>query len=359
MFKILDRYIIKKFLSTFFLSIVLINGIAIVFDLSEHISNFLDNHLSFGFVISHYYMNFVPYYTNLFLFLFVFITVIFVTSKMAGNSEFISMLASGISFFRILRPYMFSALVVAILSFVLGNFIIPPANKERIAFENKYFYHHSPYMARNVHKQVSPGVFLYIQYYDAKKNMANTFSLEEFQGNRMKKKLMAKYARWDTTKNTWTIYSYWERTYLPERDIMKLGEKKDTVINITPKEIIKHDVDITTLNFFQLNDFIDQEKLHGSENINQYLLERYKRTAYPFSTFILTFIGVAISSKKIRGGTGLNIGIGLILSFAYIFFMQVADQFSIKGDMSPLLAVWIPNIFFTIVAAISYRWAPK
>ncbi len=360
MLKIIDRYIIRKFLSTFFISIVLIISIAIVIDLSEHLTKFLDNHVPLQLIIFEYYANFIPYYTNLFLFLFVFISVIFFTSKMAAKNEITAILTSGISFFRLLLPYFYASFVVAALSWYLGNFVIPPANKKLVKFENTYFYKTSPYSTRNIHKQIKPGVFLYIQYFDSRNKVAHIFSIEKFVNNQLKSKLFAKYARWDSVKSKWIVYDYFIRNYHRTYDDMKFGKRIDTAINIIPKDLESRQIDITTLNLPQLNEFIKEERLRGSENINQYLLEKYKRTAYPFSTFILVFLGVTISSKKQKGGTGLNIGIGLTLSFAYIFLMQVSDQFSIKGGMDPLLAVWLPNLIFTVIAFISYFiFAPK
>ncbi len=360
MLKILDRYIIKKFLGTFVLAITLIIAIAVIFDLSEHLSRFIDNKIPFKEIFLEYYINFVPYYANLFMFLFVFISVIFFTSKMAAKSEIIAIISSGISFFRLLQPYMIAAGVIAAFSWYLGNFVIPPGNKKRVDFEEKYFYHHNPYAIRNVHKQIDENVYLYIQFYDLRSDVAHTFSIEKIVNGQLKSKLLAKYARWDSTKQAWMLFDYYIRDYYKTYDKLKYGKKADTTINITPEYFKRYNLDITSLTLPQLNKFIKQEELRGSENINSYLLEKYKRSAYPFSTFILTFLGVTISSKKKRGGTSLNIGLGLLLSFTYIFFMQVSDQFSIKGGMDPLLAVWIPNIIFTIIAFISYYiFAPR
>jgi lipopolysaccharide export system permease protein len=338
----------------------MIIAIAIVLDLSEHLAKFLDNKVPLKEIIFQYYLSFIPYYTNLFLFLFVFISVIFFTSKMAAKNEIVAILSSGISFFRLLMPYFYAAFIVALLSWFLGNFIIPPANKHRVAFEEKYFRHTSPFSSRNIHKQVSPGVFLYIQYFDIRNNVAHTFSIEKFENSQLKSKLFAKYARWDSVKNKWTAFDYFIRHYYGTYDKIEYGHSIDTNVNLTPEDLKTQNIDITTLNLPQLNKYIEKERLRGSENINAYLLEKYKRTAYPFSTFILTFIGVAISSKKQKGGTGINIGIGIALSFTYIFFMQVSDQFALKGGMNPLLAVWIPNIIFSVIALLSYViFAPK
>ena len=360
MFRILDKYIINKFLGTFVLSINLIIAIAVIFDISEHLSMFIDNKIPLKEIIFDYYFNFIPYYANLFMFLFVFISVIFFTSKLASRSEIIAILSSGISFFRLLLPYILAASLIALFSWYLGNFVIPPSNKKRVEFEQKYFYHTNLSSIRDIHKQISPNIYLYIQFYDIRADITHTLSLEKIVNGKLKSKLLAKYARWDSTKGKWIIFDYYVRQYHENYDNLTYGKKTDTSINITPEYFKRFSLDITTLTLPELNRFIEGEIMRGSENINLYLLEKYKRTAYPFSTFILTFLGVTISSKKKRGGISLNIGLGLLLSFSYIFFMQLADQFSIKGGMYPLIAVWIPNIIFTVISFISYYFlAPK
>ncbi len=358
--KTIHRYIIKKFLVSFFIAIVLIILIAVVFDLSQHLNKFIDNKIPFKEIIFKYYINFIPYYTNLFASLFVFISVIFFTSKMAAKSEIIAMLASGISFWNLLIPYMISAFIIASISWYLGNYVIPPSNKKRIAFENKYFYHRGPLITRNIHKQSSPGVFLYIQYFDTRNNIAHTFSIEHFEGHKLVSKLFARYANWDSLKNKWVVYDYFIRKYGKFQDQLTYGHQLDTAVNIKPEDLKTINIDITTLTLPQLKKFIKREKLRGSENINAYMLEKYKRTSSPFSIFILTFLGFALSSKKTRSGTGLNLGIGIALSFTYIFFMQISDQFCLKGGMNPLIAVWIPNIIFAAIALLTYFiFAPK
>ena len=359
MLKKIDIYIIKKFLGTFFFSILIIISIAIVFDLSENLDDFIEHDLSLSKIILEHYLNFIPYYVNLFLFLFVFISVIFLTSKMAINSEIIAILSSGISFNRLLLPYFISALVLAILSATLSNFIIPPANKVRLEFEGKYLHSRHYGNASNIHKQISPGVYIYMDYYDIHTDIAHKFSIEKFEGKKLISKLFSNNARWDTTINKWKISHYYIRDYKDSTDVVKYGESLDTAINISPIDFKRTITDVTTLNYWQLNDFIAEQRMHGTENIDGFLLEKYRRIAFPFSTFILSFIGVSLSSRKKRGGTGLNIGIGILISFSYILFMQISDQFSIKGNFPPLLSVWIPNIIFTIVAYFVYRLAPK
>ncbi len=359
LFTILDRYIIKKFLYTFFLSILLIISIAIIFDLTEKLGSFIEHKVPLKEIIFHYYLNFIVYYTNLFMFLFVFIAIIFFTSKLASKSEIIAMISNGISFHRILFPYMFSAFVIALLSFVLGNFIIPPSNKVRIEFENKYIYYRPPVNTRNIHKQLRKKVYLYIKFYDSHNHIGHIITLEHFNGKYLISKTFAENMIWQPETKTWRLNDYYTRFYGYKTDSLVYGTSLDTALNITPQELEQTKADITTLNLFELNKYIENQKLHGNENLNVYLLEKYKRIAFPFSTFILTLIGVSLSAKKRRGGTGLNIGIGFALSFTYIFFMQLSDSFATSGGMPPLWAAWLPNIIFGIIAIALYPLAPK
>lgn len=359
MFKLIDRYIIKKFLGTFFYSILLIISIVIVFDLSEKIDDFLEKDIPINEIIFDYYVNFAPYYGNMFMFLFIFISVIFFTSKLANNSEIIAILSSGVSFRRMMFPYFVSALALAILSFALSSYVIPPANKVRLAFENKYingtFYNDS----RNIHKQIATGSFMYMSSYHTDSDMGYKFSLEQFNGKKLESKLISEYIKWDTLKNKWTINNYYIRYYGKFRDSIVTGRKLDTTLNIKPKDFKMRITAIETLNREQLQDFINEQKLQGTENINAALVEKYRRFAFSFASFILTLIGVSLSSRKIRGGIGMNIGIGIGLSFAYILFMQVSTQFAIGSSMPPLLSVWIPNLLFLIIGILLYNKAPK
>ncbi len=357
--KILDRYIILKFLSTFIFSIILIISIAIVIDLTEKIDNFIEKEAPFRAIVVDYYFNFIPYFTNLFMFLFIFISVVFFTSKMAGRLEIIAMISSGISFRRIMYPYFISAFILAILSFTLSNFIIPDANKVRLKFENTYIngtYYNSD---RNIHKQIEPGIFLYVENFNTINNTAFQFSLEKFKDKVLQSKLIAQRATWDSTKHKWKLSHYYIRDIIGSREKITEGRMLDTFINITPLDFKRRDSEISTMNYMQLNDYIEDIKLRGESNLNTYLLEKHQRWAFPFSSFILTLIGVSLSSKKTKGGTGLNIGFGILISFSYIFLMRMTSQFSIKGDLSPMLSAWIPNIIFLVIGVILYRLAPK
>jgi lipopolysaccharide export system permease protein len=358
-FTILDRYIIKKFLSTFFVAIMLMIAIILIFDLSDKLGKFMDNQIPAKKVIFDYYLSFIPYYANLFMSLFVFISIIFFTSKMAGKSEFIAILSSGTSFLRILVPYFIAALFLASFSFALGSFIIPPANKTRIEFENQYIYYRPNLDTRDVHKQVSQGIFVYVKFYDVVNDIGHIFTIEQFEGSELVSKMYADNIFWDEEKELWRANNYWIRDYRAKSDIMTKGSSIDTNIYITPEDIKETAVDISTLNLIELNDYIKSQKLHGNDSLNEFLLEKHKRIALPFSMFILSFIGVTMSSKKVRGGTGLNMGIGIGLSFAYILFTKVSDQWAISGNMTPFFAVWTPNFIFSFISVFLYRFAPK
>lgn len=355
----LDWYIIKKFLGTFFFSITLILLIVVVFDISEKIDDFIEKDAPFKAIIFDYYLNFIPYFGNLFSPLFTFIAVIFFTSKMAGNTEIISILSSGVSFRRMLLPFMLSATLLGCLSFLLGNFVIPPANTERLAFENTYI--KNPYRNRdkNIHMQINPGTFVYLESYNSIKNIGYKFSLEHFENNQLSKKLFSNYIEWDSSNGHWNIHHYFIRELDGLEETVTEGKRLDTLINLHPNDFNIRKNMVETMNYFELNDFIAEERMKGSKNLVYHLIEKHKRMAFPFATIILTLIAVAIASRKVRGGIGLHLGIGLLISFSYILFMQVSTTFATNGDLSPGLAVWIPNLLYIGLAAYLLQKAPK
>jgi len=358
--KIIDLYIIRKFLGTFVYSIVLILAIAVVFDLSEKIDDFIESSAPANEIIMDYYLNFIPYFAVLFSSLFTFISVIFFTSKMAYNTEIIAILSSGVSFRRLLLPYFISAGFITIFSFALSNFVIPKATKTKLDFEEKYI-HMRPqtFNSKNIHKQIEPGVFIYLESYSTLSLTGYNFSMEKFEEGKLVSKLMADQIAWDSTKNAWTIRRYYIRDINGLTETIKEGAIIDTTLRITPADFSRRLNAVEAMSFKELNEFIEVSRMQGETNLTAYLIERYKRTAFPFSTFILTLIGVTVSSKKVRGGIGSQLGIGLGVSFAYILFMQFSSQFAIGGSLSPLLAVWLPNILFAIVAGFLYKMAPK
>jgi lipopolysaccharide export system permease protein len=355
----LDWYIVKKFLGTFFFSISLILLIVVVFDISEKIDDFIEKDAPLRGIIFDYYLNFIPYFGNLFSPLFTFVAVIFFTSKMANNTEVISILSSGISFNRFLRPFMLSAGLLAVLSFTLSNFIIPPANSERLEFENTYI--KNPYKNRDkdIHMQIKPGQFIYMQSYNTKRNIGYKFSMEQFENNELQEKLFCNYIKWNETTENWTVHNYFIRKIEHLNEEIIEGDTLVLTINLHPNDFNVRRSMVETMNMFQLNDYIKEERMKGSKNLVFHIIEQQKRFAYPFATLILTIVAVAMASRKVRGGIGLHLGLGLLISFAYILFMQVSTTFATNGDLSPIIAVWIPNLLFASLGLYLLKKAPK
>lgn len=356
---ILDRYIIKKFLGTFFFSIALIISVAVVFDITEKLDDFIERDAPINAIIFDYYLNFIPYFANLFSFLFVFISVIFFTSKMASNTEIISILASGVSFKRFLLPYFISATVLAILSFYLNNFLIPDANKARLDFEEQYIRNQFKNDDKNIHIQLDDSSYAYLESYNNWANIGYKFSLETIKNGEVTYKLISDYMQWDSTQSQWIVYNYYERYINGTKERLIQGRSKDTTLNISPEDFNKRDNSVGTLDYYALNEAIAREKFRGSQKAVYYELEKYGRLASPFATFVLTLIGVSIASRKVRGGIGVHIGVGLAISFTYILFMQVSETFATNGNFNPMLAVWIPNITFGLLAIYLLAKAPK
>jgi len=359
-YKKLDSYIIKKFLGTFFYAIALIIVIVIIFDISEKIDDFIEKHAPLSQIIFVYYLNFVPYFVNLFSPLFTFIAVIYFTSRMASNTEIIAILSSGISFRRMLRPYIISAVFLGLLSFTLSNFIIPHANRKRMEFEMAYLRNKRHSDAMNIHMQINPGTYIYAEHYDAApSNMAYHFSMEKFNDKGLYYKLMSDGAKWDSTKGSWTIENYYIHKIDGLKESIKSGKKLDTIINLKPFDFLENTQDIETMDFSELNTYIKKEKLKGTENLLNYQLEKHKRIAFPFATIVLTLIGVSLSSRKMRGGIGFHLGTGISLSFAFILFMQISTTFTTNGNLPAYIAVWIPNVIFGALSWYLLRIAPK
>lgn len=358
--KILDIYIIKKFLGTFFFSIIIILSIAVIFDLSEKIDNFIENGAPLKEIVFDYYMNFIPYFGVLFSSLFTFISVIYFTSKMAYNTEIIAILSSGVSFRRLMVPYFISSIFIALITFLLSNYVIPRDTKVKLDFEDKYIQTKpANYNRINIHKQIQPGIFVYMERYSTISQIGTKFSMEKFVDGKLVSKLMADQITWDTTKNDWIIRRYYIRTINGMHESITEGETLDTTLNMTPSDFNRRLNAVEAMTASQLNEFIRVSRMQGEENLTSYLIEKYKRVAFPFSTIILTIIGVAVSSQKVRGGIGMQLGIGLMVSFGYLLFMQFSSQFSIGGTLPPFIAVWLPNIIFGFIAYILYRLAPK
>ena len=358
----LDKYIIAKFIGTYIYSIALIISISIVFDVNENLSKFSTYHAPLKAIIFDYYLNFIPYFSNLFSPLFVFIAVIFFTSKLAGNSEIIAMLSTGMSFNRLMRPYMISAALISGLTFYLGAYVIPKGNVVRQDFESRYKNNKKNTSADNVQKQVGKGIIAYIEHYDNVTKTGYNFSLDKFENKKLVSHLTSSMIQYDTISDSkfhWTINNYTIRTLKGMREHITRGAKIDSMIVMEPIDLVFSKGQQETFTSPELKDYITKQRNRGSSNVVQYEVEYHKRIASSFASFILTTIGASLSSRKRKGGMGLYLGIGLALSFTYIMFQTVSATFAINANTPPILAAWIPNIVFVFIAYFCYRHAPK
>lgn len=360
--KILDWYIIRKFIGTYIYAILLIISIAIVFDFNENLSKFTQYHAPWRAIIFDYYANFIPYYSNLFSPLFVFIAVIFFTSKLASNSEVIAMLAAGVSIKRLMRPYMISCILIAGLTFYLNSFVIPHGTVIRQNFESLYRNSKKNTSAENVQLQVAKNTIAYIQHYDDQYKRGYGFSLVKFKDKKIVSHMTAMEIQYDTvadTKYHWKVSNWKIRTLRGLKEHIQSGALKDTVLLMEPTDLVYSKGQQETFTSPELLDYISKQTSRGSGNVVQYEVEFHKRIAMSFSSFILTIIGLSLSSRKRKGGMGLYLGIGLGLSFSYIMLQTVSATFAIQADTPPILAAWIPNLIFAVIAYFCYRHAPS
>ncbi len=360
--KLLDWYIIRKFIGTYIYSIVLIISISIVFDVNENLTKFTQYNAPLRAIVFDYYANFVPYFANLFSPLFVFIAVIFFTSKLAGNSEIISMLAAGVSFRRLMRPYMISCVLISALSFYLSAYVIPHGTVVKQNFESMYKNKKKTTTADNVMLQVGKGTIAYIQHYDNSTKSGYGFSLDRFENKKLVSHLTASRIQYDTisdSKYHWTIDGWKTRELRGLREHITSGASRDTLIQMEPTDLVYSKGQQETFTSPELKEYISKQIDRGSGNVVQYQVEYHKRIASSFASFILTTIGASLSSRKRKGGMGMYLGIGLALSFGYIMLQTVSSTFAINADTPPMLAAWIPNIIFAIVAYFCYRKAPN
>jgi len=356
---IIDRYIIRKFLGTYVFTLALFMIITIVFDVTEKLEDFIDSHVSLYNIVFIYYLNFIPYFAIMFTPLFLFVAVIFFTSRLASNSEIVAILNSGVTFRRMLVPYFLSALLITVCNIYANHWLLPVANKTRIGFENTYINNPWNSSGSNIHMQVDKGLFVYMQSYNYADSTGYKFSAEKFVNGNLIYKIKSDRVVWDSPSQKWRIKNF------TVRQIGKMNESlysgKDTVIayNFSPKDFGRKIGEIETLNAKELNDVIAEEKLKGADDIAFYEIQKYKRTAFPFAIFILTLIAVSLSSRKVRGGIGLHIGLGIALSFTYILFQQFSVTFSTNGNLPSWMGVWIPNFIFLIIGLLLYKRAPK
>ena len=351
-----DLYIIKQFLGTYIFSILMLLAIIVMFDVNEKLDAMLTAPLSE--TIFDYFLNFLPYFINQFAPLFTFISVIFFTSRLADHSEIIAMMSTGISFNRLVRPYLLSAALIALVSFLLAAYVIPPANIKRIDYTNHWVKNKKVDYGDNIQLQVKDGVMAYFGRYDNALNSGFRFSLDEFDGKTLKSRLTAQTIKYDSL-GRWQINDYTIRKFDGLKETMVKGAAMDTMLDIEPKDFLISQNDQEMLTNPQLVEYIKKQKSRGVANIKNFEIEYEKRYASIATAFILTIIGLSLSSRKVRGGMGKNIGVGLLLSFSYILFTTVTSTFAVSGYTSPRLAMWIPNIIYTFIAIYLYRRAAR
>ena len=360
-YRTLDRYILRKFLLTYLFGLLMMTIILVVFDYVERVDDFTELHAPWRAIIFDYYLNFVPYFINQFSALFTFISVIFFTSKLAMQTEIVAILSGGVSFRRLMWPYMLGAMVIAVLSLSLSLWVIPEGQKDSVAFQSQYFKGNQLIeYDRNVYRQIEPGTFVYVRGYSPSMERVPFFAIERYEGSRMVEVLNAASASFDEESGRWTapryvIYSSDEEGTFGYEQFRNL----DTLINLDARELIDTKGLVKTLTINELNDFLQQQRRKGSDDLFLIEVERHTRFSYPFSTFILTLIGVSIASRKLRGGMGMHLGVGIALCFGYIMLGRVFEQIALGGSLAPWLGVWLPNIIFSFIAFVVYIKAPK
>lgn len=362
MLKILDRYIIKKYLGTFSFVILIFSLIAVIIDFSQNVEEFIDEKLPAGRVIREYYLNFVIFINGLLWPLFALISVIFFTSRLASNSEIISILNAGVSFRRIMRPYLMASGFLVFTHLLLNHFIIPISNETRLDFFHAYIMKESDRgSTRDVHMFIAPDTKIYVRDYFKRDSFARNFRIEYFDGNRMTGFIEADEARWKGPPNKWQLSNYEIHTFAGLRDTIVVGgrEKLDTTFNFTPADFVRYDDTREMIPSHRLSAFIDEELRRGVGNTKIYQIELYRRTADPFTILIVTFIGMSLASRKVRGGMGLHLALGVALGAIFIFLAKFSITFATNEALSPLLGVWIPNLIFLFIAILLIAKAQK
>lgn len=355
----LDWYIIRKFLGSFFASIALIIVIVVVFDISEKLDTFLEKDVPFRAILVNYYVNFIPYFINMFSSLFIFIAVIFFTSRMAQNTEIVPILSSGISYSRLMVPYIICALLIGSLNLVLANFVIPEVNKERIAFERTYLKKAYQNTNTNIHIQFDSNTYYFVESFDNGNDVGYRFTREIIENNRMLEKLSARNIRFDSAKQSWRLIDYVDRKLQPDGESVETGRYKEMEMQLRPLDFAADYVKTDELNYTELNQLIEKEKLRGSSLITFYRFERIQRFLHPLSAIILTLMGLSLSSQKSRRGIGKNLAIGIALAFTFILFLQMSKALATSGSTPVWLAAFIPIIIYGIITAYLIRIAQK
>ncbi len=357
--KLLDLYILKKFLTSFFFVVLLLVAVIVVIDITERLDDFITCGASFQAVLVDYYFNFIPYIANMLSPITIFIATVFVTARLAAHTEIIAILSSGVSFKRLLFPYFIGSLLIGIGTFFLIGWVIPKANKGRVDFENRYFEGEYFFEGRNVHLKIAPETYVYLESYNSSMNIGYQFSLETVHHNKMVYKLKTDKIVWDSTLHVWNLDAYSERTIVDGKETYLQGNGKKLKISLTPKDFGNSYMLHSTFTLPDLLKYIQELEDKGAENVNVYLVEKYERYTYPFAIIILTMIGVVVSARKSREGTGFQIAFGFILAAIYILMVIVSRNFANVGDISPMVAAWIPNVLFTLIGFQMYRKVPK
>ncbi|MDR0603845.1 MAG: LptF/LptG family permease [Bacteroidales bacterium] len=355
----MDFYIIRKFLGSFLTVIALIIVIVVVVDVAENIQGFLDNKVPVKDIITGYYFNFIPYFINLFSPLFTFVAVIYFTSKLSRNSEIIAILNAGMSFYRLMLPYIISAVFIGILSFYLTNFLIPRTQQGIMGYKEKYMSIQKRSKEVDSHIKTEPNTYAYVHYWDNANNLGYNFSYEFMNEKGVHYKLRAQTIQWDTVLQSWTLSNYILRTFNGVQETIEVGDKKDTTLNIHIEDFIWVKEGYTMMNYSEIRKYIEEEKEKGSIDIRTYEFEKYRRIAFPFATIILSIVGLCVSSRKSRQGVGLHLLLGLLITFSFIMLLQVSQVFAIYGGFSPAWAAWTPNIIYVILCIILVKQTPK
>ena len=356
---LLDFYIIRKFLGSFFTVIALIIVIVVVVDVAENIQGFLDHKVPVKDIITGYYLNFIPYFVNLFSPLFTFVAVIYFTSKLSRNSEIIAMLNSGMSFYRLMLPYILSAISIGVLSFYLTNFLIPKTQRGIMEYKEKYMSRQIRSKDIDNHIKTDQNTYAYVHYWDNANNFGYNFWYESMGDDGVRYKLNSQTINWDTNINSWVLNNYVERTFDGKNETMEVGDKKDTLLNVKIEDFVWVKEGYIMMNYSEIRQFIRDEKEKGSVDIRSYEFEKHRRLAFPFATIILSVIGLCVSSRKSRQGVGLHLLLGLLITFSFIMLLQISQVFAIYGGFSPGWAAWIPNILYTLLCVFLVRRTPK
>lgn len=358
MLSIIDKYIIKKFLTTFFFMLGIIMLLAMVFDVSEKLSEFISNKAPFSAIVFEYYLGFIIFHGNMFSSMIIFISVIWFTAKMAQDTEIIPIWFSGRPINRFLRPYVLASTILMLLSLLLNHFIVPRANKVRLAFEEKYY--RDEMLVENYHAEYPGNQVVYFSNYSNTEGQVNDFVVQQWDdSNHAKNFLKARTAKNIPGTNKWTLTDLYKKQHgFPKGGLMH-QHKLDTSFNFRIEEMAQRENVAETMTYSELKTLIKKEKAKGSAFVPNYEIELYQRTSYPFATYILTIIGVAVSSRKKRGGVGINIAIGLGFVFIYIFAMKVMTVASMNVGFPTYLAVWVPNMIFSLVALALFKLAQK